>query len=65
LDQSASIKVKKAALAKDGAAEIFFNSHWKIVQTQYFASMFRIVKEECGIVRFYNEKQKKFCTWHL
>jgi hypothetical protein len=55
----------KAALARDRAAEIFFNSHWKIVQTQYFASMFRILKEEHGIVRFYNEKQKQFCTWHL
>ncbi len=62
MDQSASIKVMKAALTRDGAAEIFFDSHWKIVQTQYFASMFRIVKEEYGIMRFYNEKQKKFCT---
>jgi hypothetical protein len=55
----------KAALARDRAAEIFFNSHWKTVQTQYFASTFRIVKEEYGIVRFYDEKQKQFCTWHL
>jgi hypothetical protein len=55
----------KAALARDRAAEIFFDSHWKIVQTQSFASMFRIVKEEYGIVRFYNEKQKQFCNWHL
>jgi hypothetical protein len=54
-----------AALARDRAAEIFFDSHWKIVQTQSFASMFRIVKEEYGIVRFYNEKQKQFYTWHL